>query len=416
MDLASEKSANELLEEESRTLRQQLDQLREELVESTTKNGSNSSELQSVQAKVDSLTRDNDHLHETLDCRDQVLKQRDVELREARLKIEELLSMLNHTRAKADKHVTEGSVLSFDLEAAERKISALEEELAALALSSNTEEAMERLRNLNAGLEAKIKAQTETLNTLLSDHSVLGEGHASLRGELIHLQDTSAHELESLNKLVDETLHALMAEKCANDILLEEEKSMQTNSKALQSQIHNYIDQLTVVNSEITHLTEDKEELVRENCALRESLKDMQTMLNDHGTNSAESQIALAKMSSQISKLEEELRRAEATLVDKEAELEGSYIKNKGLEEEIMDLKDNLAIQCNDLKLNKRQLDELKARLESSNDCIGQLQRENTALRAEIEECVRREHGLLEEVSTFIRINNLYSAARIYFL
>ena len=78
--MASEKSANDLLEEETATLRDKLELLMKELAVSRSKSGANSSELSTLQAKLKTLTRDNEHLHGSLSDRDEVLKQRDAEV------------------------------------------------------------------------------------------------------------------------------------------------------------------------------------------------------------------------------------------------------------------------------------------------------------------------------------------------
>ena len=104
-----------------------------------------------------------------------------------------------------------------------------EEELAALALSDDIQGAMQRLQDLNMQLESKIASQTDTLNALLSDHSGLGDEHSVIKGELIHLQETSAAEIKQVTALLDEALHALMQEKCANDLHLEEEGASSPN-------------------------------------------------------------------------------------------------------------------------------------------------------------------------------------------
>lgn len=191
-DLAGQHSANDLLSEENDGLKKKVEQLMRDLSSAKKNSGANVSEMQALKMKVQSLTRDNDHLHDSLNDRDTLLKQRDDEVREARLKIEQLLSELSHSKAQADHHMSSGDSMASELEAAMMKIASLEEELAALSLSNDVQGAIQRLQDLNMQLESKVAAQTDTLNALLSDHSGLGDEHSIIKSELIHLQETHA--------------------------------------------------------------------------------------------------------------------------------------------------------------------------------------------------------------------------------
>ena len=104
--LAAEKIANDLLNEEQDSTRKRLERLMKDLALAKSSAGSSSSELEKLKMQVHSLERDNSHLHESIDEYVAMLKARDVEARESRLKIEQLLAQLKSQLSSAEKTYT----------------------------------------------------------------------------------------------------------------------------------------------------------------------------------------------------------------------------------------------------------------------------------------------------------------------
>ena len=108
--LAAEKIANDLLNEEQDSTRKRLERLMKDLALAKSSAGSSSSELEKLKMQVHSLERDNSHLHESIDEYVTMLKARDVEARESRLKIEQLLAQLKSQLSSAEKTYTPAAV------------------------------------------------------------------------------------------------------------------------------------------------------------------------------------------------------------------------------------------------------------------------------------------------------------------
>ena len=78
---------------------------------------------------------------------------------------------------------------------------------------------------LNAALKAlqvKYDSQGTRLGQASSEQAENRETVDRLRGDLAHLREESSKQIVDLRTLLDETLHALAAEKMANDLELEE--------------------------------------------------------------------------------------------------------------------------------------------------------------------------------------------------
>lgn len=167
----------------------ELSRLRVEHASMHDNNTSNASEVLKLRTKVTSLQKDVDRAQDGLSDRDKCIKERDSEMKDARLKIEQLMSQIS----KLQQELIGQSSSVDDVEPFKVRINELEAELTKTKSSLNSQS--ERLRQLEDELTRQ------------------GNDADVFKGQLQRFEVEAAHNLAAIKKLLDDTQLKLAAEK-----------------------------------------------------------------------------------------------------------------------------------------------------------------------------------------------------------